>query len=72
MQLAGTHVPGQPRGVRDPDLADQHPVGVGLGHGPPGPVDLMHVVAVDVGMRRAGRLVLADVAQGGVLGQQGR
>ncbi len=72
VQFARADVPGQADGVGDPDLADQHPALVLVGHGAPGAVDLVHVVAIGVGVVRAGLRLWRDLGQFSVLCQQGR
>ena len=72
VQLARAHVPGQPHRIRDPDLADQHPRLVLVRDRPPGPVDVVHVIPVAVGVIRTGRHVGTDIGQVRVLGEQRR
>ena len=63
VQDAGAQVAREPLGVRQPQLADQHPVrAVGLRDPPPAPVDVLQVVAVDVRVP-AGRRVGRDLGQ---------
>ena len=64
VQLVPAQVAGQPRGIGQPDLADQYPAGVFVGDLAPGPVDIVHVVAVGIGRRARG------LGQRRVLGQQ--
>jgi hypothetical protein len=54
MQLVRAQVQGHAGGVGEPDLADQDPAGVLGGYRAPGPVDVVHVVAIGVGRLVAG------------------
>ena len=53
VQLARVDIAREPRRVGQPDLADQDPARVLVGDGPPGPVDLVHLVQVGVRVRVA-------------------
>jgi hypothetical protein len=70
VQLVAAQVAGGPGRIGQPHLAAQDAPGVLVGERPPGPVDVVHVVAVGVQVGGVGRLARPGVAQGGVLGQQ--
>ncbi len=72
VQLVGPQVERELLGVLRPHLADERPgLVVAVGQPPPRAVDLVHLVAVLVGVL-AGGLVAADLPQRRVLDQQGR
>ncbi len=68
VQFVGAEVAGEALRVGQPDLTDEHGA-VLVGDRPPGAVDVVQFVQVDV---RVGVDALLEAGEGGVLGEQGR